>query len=241
MMKRTVIVLAILALCHIYNTQGFAPYNGGNLFTTVTGNPALASSLVSKLQTQIGGAVSASCNEIEGVGFPILAIRQALQIIDTSLDNTNRHTYGKTIYFQAEESKRPAKTTYKLVIQIKTIKDENYIAVEGEYRERGHPPFKVITYYFDTNLENIEKVMGVKLDKNAYVGCGDVKKIYSQKNPVLPSPNYVVQGNQTHPHNAPYGPGAGFNHQNSNAFGSVGTTVNTAQLAQILASLGTNP
>ncbi len=238
-MKQTVIVLTILALSHICNTQGQA-YFTSNKFSTMSSNPALMNTLLNKFKTQSGGTATASCDEIPGVGFPILAVRHALQILDTSLDSTNRHTFAKTIYFDKKDLLQPIKSIYKLVIQMKTIKDENYIAVEGEYRQNGHPAFKVNTYYFDSDLANVEKVLGVKLDKNAYVGCGDVKKIYSQKNPVLPSPNFVVNGNQTHPHNAPYGPGAGFQHNGPGGFGSgtQGTSVNPSQVAAILALLG---
>ncbi len=237
-MKQTVIVLTILALSHICSSQGMAPFNGGNKFTTMSGNPALMNKLLTQFQSELSITTSASCNEIPGVGYPILAVRQALQILDTSLDHTNRHTYAKTIFFETKDSKKPLKTTYKLVVQVKTIKDASYIAVEGEYRQNGHPPFKVLTYYFDSDLSNVEKIMGVKLDANAYIGCGDVKKIYSQKNPVLPSPNYVVNGNQTHAHNAPFSPGRD-PHNNGPAFGTQGTNVNTAALAQLLAAIGT--
>lgn len=237
-MKQAVIVFTLLALSHICSAQGMAPFNGGNKFTTMSGNPALMNKLLTQFQSELSITTSTSCNEIPGVGFPILAVRQALQILDTSLDHSNRHTFSKVIFFESEELKRPLKTIYKLVVQVKTIRDASYIGVIGEYRVNGHPPFKVSTYYFDSDLSNVEKIMGVKLDANAYVGCGDVKKIYSQKNPVLPSPNYVVNGNQTHPHNAPFSPGRDPNN-NGPAFGNLGTNVNTSALAQILAAIGT--
>ena len=237
-MKQAIIVLTILALSQICSAQGMAPFNGGNKFTTMHGNPAMMNKLLSQFQSELNITTSTSCNEIPGVGFPVLAIRQALQILDTSLDHSNRHTYAKIIFLDQEEIKRPLKTVYKLVVQIKTIKDVTYIGIEAEYRQNGHPPVRVNTYYVDSNLSNVEKIMGVKLDENAYIGCGDVKKIYSQKNPVLPSPNYVVNGNQTHAHNAPFSPGRTPNN-NGPAFGSLGTNVNTQQLAQILAAIGT--
>jgi hypothetical protein len=237
-MKQSIIVFTILALSHICNTHGEA-YFTSNKFSTMTGNPALMNQLLNSFKTELGGTATASCDEIPGVGFPILAIRHALQIIDTSLDSTYNHTFAKTIYFDVKEIAKPDKKIYKLVVQVKTIKDQNYIAVEGEYRALGHPSFKVNMYYFDVDLNNVEKVMGVSLDANAYVGCGDVKKIYSQKNPVLPSPNHVVNGSQTHAHNAPYGPGAGFNHEGEGGYGTGqrGTNVDPQQVAAIMALL----
>ena len=199
MIKRTIFVFTIINVI-LNNQYARKPYNGGNKFKTMHTNPALLNKLLGKIKT-----VDDRCKEITGVGHPILSVRQLMQNVDNSLDTTNAHTYVKAIFFNESEDKKRRKTSYKLVIQIKTFGGETYVAVEGVYKKIGNPSFEVETYYMDDNLENVKTVIEeFSLSRGGYVGCGDIKAIYSQRNPVLPSPNLRRGGHHTNPGEKPY-------------------------------------
>ena len=177
----TLFALAALALA-----QTTTPYIGGNQFGNYYTNPNLINTFLSQVN---GGTVNAACNSIAGVGQPILAIKQVLQGVDAQLDASNRDSAVKTIFFRERRNATTFQSSFKLVLQIKTFSSNNYVAVEGVYRQVGAPAFEVVTYYVDSNLDNVRAVIGeYALDANAFVGCGDVKAIYSQANPALPKP-----------------------------------------------------
>ena len=205
-MTAKLIIISVLVAVSSANQYARKPYNGGNKFKTMHTNPALLNKLLGKIRT-----VDDRCNEIKGVGQPILSVRQLMQNVDNSLDTTNAHTYVKAIFFNEEEDKKRRKTTYKLVIQIKTFGGETYVAVEGVYKKIGNPSFEVETYYMDDDLENVKKVIEeFSLSRGGYVGCGDIKAIYSQRNPVLPSPNLRRGGHHTNPGEGPYAANNGY-------------------------------
>ena len=175
----TLLALAALALC-----QTTTPYIGGNQFGNYYTNPNLINTFLSQVN---GGAVNPACNSIAGVGQPILAVKQVLQGVDAQLDVSNRDSAAKTIFFRERKNATTFQTSFKLVLQIKSFSATNYVAVEGVYRQVGAPAFEVVTYYVDSSLDNVRGVLGeYSLDPNAFVGCGDVKAIYSQANPALP-------------------------------------------------------
>lgn len=182
------------------------PYNGGNQFKTLYTNPALLNSMLDEINGAT--ALSTQCNEIPGVGPPILSIKKVIQDIDTSLDSTNANTYAKVIFFKETQNTSNFTTTYKIAVQIRTFHTTNYLGVEGIYRQVGFPTFEITSYLFDSNLENIRIVLNdFSIVDTGYFGCGDIKSIYSQANPVLPSPNTVINGQQSNPSQEPYAQG----------------------------------
>lgn len=196
--------IALLALVSVALTQTTTPYIGGNQFGNYYTNPNLINTFLS----QVNATVNPACNSIPGVGQPILSIKQVLQTIDTQLDSTNRDSNTKIIFFKERKNNSTFQTSYKLVLQIKTFSTNNYLAIEGIYKQVGFPTFEVVTYYFDSNIDNIRSALSeFSIDPNAFVGCGDVKSIYSQANPVLPRPTVQVNGQQSNPSQTPYAQG----------------------------------
>lgn len=216
MKMRTLIVTLVLTTMMKCNTP--TPYIGGNQFNNYYTNPNLINSFLAQLNTPVNPA----CQPIPGIGQPILAIKKVLQTVDTSLDSTNQNSSAKIIFFKEKKNNTTYQTNYKIVILVKTFSSTNYIAVEGVYKQIGFPTFEVITYYIDSNIDNIRNVLDEYLvDPNGFVGCGDIKAIYSQANPVLPNPNVTVNGQQTNPSLTPYAQGnkllnKGPNDQNNN-------------------------
>ena len=177
MLKQILMLLSVLGTFYTNNTS---PYIGGNQFNNYYTNP----NLINNFLGQINSGISPACNSIPGIGLPILAIKQVLQSIDSSLAYSNNNTYAKVIYFKEKKNNSNYQTSYKLVTQIKTFATNNYLAIEGVYKQIGFPAFEITTYYIDSNLENIKAVLGeYGIYENAFVGCGDVKSIYSQSNP----------------------------------------------------------
>lgn len=187
--------IALLALVSVTLAQTTTPYIGGNQFGNYYTNPNLINTFLS----QVNSTVNPACNAIAGVGQPILAIKQVLQSVDSQLDFTNRDSNVKIIFFKERKNNSTFQTNYKLVLQVKTFSTNNYIAVEGVYKQVGYPTFEVNTYYIDTDINNVRNVLSeFSIDPNGFVGCGDVKGIYSQGNPVLPKPTQgpYAQGNK---------------------------------------------
>lgn len=173
-------LLGPLFLLHVSLASLTSPYNGGNQFGNYYTNP----NLINDFLGQINTTVAPACNSIPGVGLPILSIKQVLQSIETSMAFTNQNTSAKIIFFKEKKSTTTFQTVYKLVVQVKSFASNNYIAIEGVYRQVGFPAFEVTTYYVDSNIDNIKGVLAeYGIDPNAFVGCGDVKSIYSQANP----------------------------------------------------------
>jgi len=198
------LALTLLALVSVALAQTTAPYIGGNQFGNYYTNPNLINTFLS----QVNSTVNPACNAISGVGQPILAIKQVLQTIDTQLDITNRDSNVKIIFFRERKNSSTFQTNYKLVLQIKGFSSNNYVALEGVYKQVGFPTFEVITYYFDSNIENIRQAINeYTVDPNGFVGCGDVKSIYSQATSTLPRPTVSVNGQQSNPSQTPYAQG----------------------------------
>ncbi len=209
------------------SAQYVPPYNGGNQFHNMHTNPAHLSSLLGS----VTGGLNAACNEIDGVGHPILSLRKAIQDIDTSLDSTNPNTYAGTIFFKESTDTTGNLITYKVALKIQTFNTVNFLGVVGQYRKLGFPTFQIISYLFDTDINNIRTVLEEPtVSENGIAGCGDVKSIYSQANPVLPNPNPTINGQQSNPSQAPYAQG----NQILNTDASGGANSNAAQIAQII-------
>lgn len=209
------------------NSQTTTPYIGGNQFGNYYTNPNLINTFLS----QVNATVNPACNSISGVGQPILAIKQVLQTIDTQLDTTNRDSNVKIIFFRERKNSTTFQTNFKLVLQLKTFSTNNYLAVEGLYKQVGFPTFEVLTYYFDSNIENIRSVLAeYTIDPVNFVGCGDVKAIYSQANPVLPRPTTQVNGQQSNPSLTPYAQG----NRLVNAAPAANNNIDPAVVAQVI-------
>lgn len=203
-MKLIDIITALAVVAASLQDNTTTPYIGGNQFNSYYTNPNVINSFLSQVTT----TVSPACSPITGVGQPILAVKQFLQAVDTLLDSTNRDSSAKIIFFKEKSNNTTFQTNYKLVIMLKTFAATNYLAVEGLYKQVGFPTFEVLTYYFDSNIDNIRSVMNdYTIDPASFVGCGDVKSIYSQANPVLPKPNIIVNGQQSNPSQTPYAQG----------------------------------
>ena len=219
--------LALLALLSLAAAQSTTPYIGGNQFGNYYTNPNLINTFLS----QVNPTVNPACNSIAGVGQPILAIKQVLQSIDTQLDVSNRDSNVKIIFFKERKNNSTYQTNYKLVLQVKGYAANNYIAIEGVYKQIGYPTFEVLTYYFDSNIENIRSSLSeYTIDPNGFVGCGDVKSIYSQANPVLPKPTISVNGQQSNPSQTPYAQG----NRLVNAAPAAQNNVDPAVVAQVI-------
>ncbi len=192
---KTLLLIFVASASLAANNTFFNPYNGGDQFKHLYTNANLLNGLLSKVSA--GSAIVDACAEIKGVGVPILSVKKAIQDIDESLDATYPHTYAKVIFFKEVPKPSNFQTLYKIVVQVRTFHTTNYLAVSGLYKQLGSPTFEVTSYLFDSDISNVRTVLEEStVVETGYFGCGDVKSIYSQFNPVNPSP-------QT----SPYAPG----------------------------------
>ena len=190
-----------LVFITLKKTQTTEAYTGGDQFNNYYTNPNHIQEFLAQLDTPVDSA----CEEIKGIGQPILAIKKALQTVDTGLDTSNNDTNAKIIFFNRKTNKSTKQQTYKLVVQIKNFTSNNYLALEGIYKKIGFPTFEVTTYYVDSDIDNVRAVLDdYTIDPQNFVGCGNVKSIYSKANPVLPDPTTSIKGQQTDPSQTPY-------------------------------------
>lgn len=173
-------VLITILLLHTLSSQFNSPFIGGNQFNSYYTNPNLINSFLG----QINQTIAPACNRIPGIGQPVLVIKQVLQTVDLALSSNNSQTSAKMIFFKEKRNTNNFQTTYKMVIQIKSFSSNNYLAVEGLYRQMGFPAFEITTYYLDSNLENVKSLLEeYSIDPRMFVGCGNIKSLYSQANP----------------------------------------------------------
>lgn len=169
------LLLSLLALTASTVAQSTKPYIGGDQFGSYYTNPNLINSFLS----QVGG-VNPACNSIPGVGQPVLALKQLLQGVDAQLDAGNRDSAVRVVFFRERKNSTTFQSNYKLVLQVRTYATNSYIAVEGVYRQVGAPAFEVLTYYVDSDIDRVRSALGESsVDANGFVGCGDVKSIYT--------------------------------------------------------------
>jgi len=167
------------------------PFNGGNLPGFLHNNPFYMN------QMSTASSNTPACAEIPGVGLPVLALKKFLIAVDLHLDNTNANTFVKIIFFK--ETKTATGLNVKLVVAFKTFTDQFYAGIEGELRLRGSQRFRLLSYHYDTDLNSIKEVLGEpNIDVNNFVGCGNLKEIYTNFLNRQKRPEFLQQ-------NIPYG------------------------------------
>jgi hypothetical protein len=168
------------------------PFNGGNNFSSLYANPFY--------MNQALGNAAPQCQEIPGVGLPILALKKFLIAVDQHLDSNNINTFVKIIFFR--ETKTTTGLSVKLVVAFKTFTDEFYAGIEGELRLKGTQRFRLLNYHYDTDIESIKEVLGERnINVNNFIGCGDLKDIYTKFLKRNKVPEFLTQ-------NVPYGQSA---------------------------------
>jgi len=196
----SVTILMALVSCQS-NFQ--VPYNGGAQPNFLYNNPFFMNSM-------INGALPAGsapqCAEIPGVGLPILALKKFLIAVDLHLDAANINTFVKIVFFK--ETKTTTGLNVKLVVLFKTFTDEFYAGIEGELRLRGTQRFRLLSYHYDTDIQSIRDVIGEpNINVNNFVGCGNLKEIYTNFLRANKRPEYLTQniptGQNTLPFQAP--------------------------------------
>lgn len=172
---KTMILIAGLVALSAAQPSFQLPYNGGNLPNFLHNNPFFMNQLQSGAQAV---PQDARCAEIPGVGLPVLALKKFLIAIDQHLDKDNLNTFVKIIFFK--ETKTNTGLNVKLVVTFKTFTDLFYAGVEGELRNKGNQKFRLLSYHYDTDLNMIKEVLGEpNIDPNNFVGCGNLKEIYT--------------------------------------------------------------
>jgi hypothetical protein len=152
------------------------PFNGGATPNFLHNNPFFMNSMITG--SIPGTTGQTQCNEIGGVGLPVLALKKFLIAVDMHLDASNINTFVKIIFFK--ETKTSTGLNVKLVVQFKTFVDEFYAGIEGELRLRGTQRFRLLSYHYDTEIQSIRDVIGEpNINVNNFVGCGSLKDIYT--------------------------------------------------------------
>lgn len=186
------VTLLISGLLAQPNTQW--QYNLGDMPSSLMGNPAFMNQAIGNV---LSGSLQAACNNIPGVGSPILAIKKLLIAIDLHLDATNTGSFVKVIFFK--ETKTVTGLNVKFVALIKTFTDQFYAGVEVELRLKGTQRLRLINYIYDTDLEMIRQVLGeTNINETSFIGCGDLKNIYTAFLKTTKKPEFLE-------YNIPYG------------------------------------
>lgn len=197
MSSATKIVISALVLIALVNCQANwqGPFNGQASFNNLDNNPGFMNQILNG--NQFAGPVAPQCKEIPGVGFPILAIKKFLIAVDLHLDKDNINTFVKIIFFT--ETKTTTGLNVKLIVLFKTFTEQFYAGIEGELRLRGTQRFRLLNYHYDTDIEAVKQVLGeTNVDVNNFIGCGNLKEIYTNFLRNNKRPDYLTQ-------NIPYG------------------------------------
>ena len=166
------------------------PYNGGNMPNFLHNNAFFMNNLI-KTSTETNG-LNDVCKEIPGVGLPILAIKKFLIAVDLHLEASNTNTFVKVIFFK--ETKTTTGLNVKLVVLFKTFTDEFYAGIEGELRLRGTQLFRLLSYHYDTDITSIREVLGEpSVNPNNFIGCGNLKEIYTNFLRTNKRPEFLTQ------------------------------------------------
>ena len=166
------------------------PYNLGNQYSSLYSNPNFMNKSLNTL-------AAPQCEEIPGVGLPVLAIKKFLIAVDLHLDSSNINTFVKIIFFK--ETKTITGLNVKLVVAFKTFTDQFYAGIEGELRLKGTQRFRLLSYHYDTDIDTIKEVLGeTNININNFIGCGNLKEIYTNFLRSNKRPEYLTQ-------NIPYG------------------------------------
>jgi hypothetical protein len=185
------------------------PFNGGNLPNFLHNNPFFMNNMITGSISGTPGVTQ--CNEIAGVGLPVLALKKFLIAVDMHLDASNINTFVKIIFFK--ETKTSTGLNVKLVVQFKTFVDEFYAGIEGELRLRGTQRFRLLSYHYDTEIASIRDVIGEpNVNVNNFVGCGNLKEIYTNFLRRNKRPEFLTQNIPTGQTSLPLQPPA-FNNQ----------------------------
>ena len=191
----SLVMLGLFLGCCSAQADFQLPYNGGSTPDFLNNNPFYMNQYLNLVPNDPASA--AKCAQVPGVGLPILAVKKFLITLDEQLDATNLNSFVKIIFFK--EIKTQTGMTVKLVAVIKTFQDTYYVGVEGALRARGLPRFQLISYAVDTVLNNVGLVVGeANLDVNNFIGCGDLKKVYTEYISRAVKPQYLK-------YNIPYG------------------------------------
>ena len=179
MSKIIFLAIALALLCGLSESQPTfqVPYNGGNLPGFLHSNPYLMNTLLGRSPVPTS-TVDFQCNEISGVGLPILALKKFLIAVDIHLDTSNNESFVKIIFYK--DIKTATGVQVKLVVLFKTFTDEFFAAIEGELRLKGTQRFRLQSYHYDTEIANIREILGEPtINVNSFVGCGNLKEIYT--------------------------------------------------------------
>ena len=200
----------LLMLAFVRSQANFQmPFNGGNLPNFLHNNPFFMNNMITGSISGTPGVTQ--CNEIAGVGLPVLALKKFLIAVDMHLDASNINTFVKIIFFK--ETKTSTGLNVKLVVQFKTFVDEFYAGIEGELRLRGTQRFRLLSYHYDTEIASIRDVIGEpNVNVNNFVGCGNLKEIYTNFLRRNKRPEFLTQNIPTGQTSLPLQPPA-FNNQ----------------------------
>jgi len=197
---RVLCSLALLAALTSCQPNFQVPYNGGNMPNFLHNNPFFMNQFISGASA---AATAPQCGEIPGVGLPILALKKFLIAVDLHLDAANINTFVKIIFFK--ETKTTTGLNVKLVVLFKTFTDEFYAGIEGELRLKGTQRFRLLSYHYDTDIKSIRDVIGESsINVNNFIGCGNLKEIYSNFLRLNKRPEFLTQNIPTGQNTLPF-------------------------------------
>jgi len=150
--------------------------------------PSFNTASYNELLSQINPAVAQACSNIQGIGSPILGVKEALKGLDNSL-KLNGFDQVQVIFFK--QGALEAQTKFKLVLRIVSSSGEKYLGVEGLDKKLGSGyQFEITTYYQDSSIVEVRKILEEpNINTNGFVNCGDIKSTYSASSPVNNAPN----------------------------------------------------
>ena len=184
---------------------GNPEYIGGDQFNFVNTNPFFIPQHY--IQENAINSNLVQCQNIPGVGLPVLSIKKFLISVDLQFDNTHNNTQVKIIFFRESTNNSNGSKVYKVVFQIRSFQDDSYIGIEAQVNRFGFPSFEILNYIMETDIDRIKICLNEPtIDPSNFVGCGDLKAIYSSNQAANPAPNLQSFGINTNPSQDAYSP-----------------------------------
>ena len=167
------LISATLGQNPTFNVPG---YIAGNRLSQMENNPALTELLLQNL----GINVPSMCYPLPSIGHVSLGVRSFMRNIEAELAFNNKNTRFYFIYY--DEKKENGRLFITAVSRlIKPNGDGGYIIHKVIVNPYSNPTIKVVLYYFSQSLAKIQALAGTdnQIDPNGYVGCGDMKAVWS--------------------------------------------------------------
>lgn len=126
-----------------------------------------------------------SCTKLSSIDSPINMIPSAHKFITEALRPENKNTIAKFIHFvQSTSTINPGQNTIKMAFSIVDMYGTKYLGLEVISTPNSGST-KINKFLLTNDLQKLKAVIDPTINGNTSFNCGDLKTIFTDKNPTL--------------------------------------------------------